>query len=153
MTTDNRMTSDLITEVFDVLERHGYHESGNQHAGVAGQVIRDAARSCDGSQGHPCRAAINQAQSPPAPPETPDPEPEPRPNIPEDDLDAVTLTHAEVRTVLTSLDLAAAWKRDRAERCAHCQDQSRLRDARTYDQMARQVLRDEQTTRNGRGQP
>ena len=122
-------------------------------------MIRNAARIYEGTQDHPYRAAINQASSPPVPPGTPDPEPGPGPDIPEDDLDAVTLTHAEVRTVLTSLDLAAAWQCDRAERCAHGPDRSCfacqlcLRDARTYDQMARQVLQDKQTTRNARDQP
>ena len=81
------------------------------------------------------------------------------PSVPEDDLDAVTLTHAEVRTVLTSLDLAADWKRDRAGMCADCPDQScfacqlRLQDARTYDQLAVQLLHDEQATRDERSQP
>ena len=45
MTSDNRMTWDLILEVFDVLERHGYHESDNRHTGQAGRVIRDLTRS------------------------------------------------------------------------------------------------------------
>jgi hypothetical protein len=122
-------------------------------------MIRNAARIYEGTQDHPYRAAINQASSPPVPPGTPDPEPGPGPDIPEDDLDAVTLTHAEVRTVLTSLDLAAAWKRDRAGECAHCPDQScvacqlRLQDAAAYDQMARQILHDEQATRDGRRRP
>jgi hypothetical protein len=159
MTTDNRTTRDLNLDVSGVPERHGYHESGSQHTALAGQVIRDAARICDGTRDHPSRPAVSQAPSPPAPPGTPDPEPGPGPDIPDDDLAAVTLTHAEVRTVLTSLDLAAARQRDRADRCAHCQDQSclacqlRRRDARTDDQMARQVLQDEQATRNARGQP
>jgi hypothetical protein len=89
---------------------------------------------------------------PPAPSRALDPEP--GPSVPEDDLDAVTLTHAEARTVLTSLDLAAEWKRDRAEMCADCPDQScfacelRLREARTYDQLAVQLLQDEQAARN-----
>ena len=103
--------------------------------------------------------SINQAPSPSIPPEPPGPEPEPGPSVPEDDLDAVTLTHAEVRTVLTSLDLAADWKRDRAGTCADCPDQScftcqlRLQDARTYDRLALQLLHDEQATRDERSQP
>ena len=74
-------------------------------------------------------------------------------------MDAVTLTHAEVRTVLTSLDLAADWKRDRAEMCTDCPDQScfacqlRLQDARSYDQLAVQLLHDEQAARDARTQP
>ena len=70
-----------------------------------------------------------------------------------------SLTHAEVRTILTALDLAADWKRDRAETCADCPDQScsacqlRLRDAHTYDQLAAQILHAEQATRAARHQP
>jgi hypothetical protein len=61
MTTDNRMTRELIRQVSGVLERHGCHESGSQHAALAGQVIRDAAHICDGTQDHPVEPAINQA--------------------------------------------------------------------------------------------
>ena len=79
--------------------------------------------------------------------------------VPEDDLAPVTLTHAQVRTVLTTLDIAADWGRYRAEMCTDCADQScftcelRLQDARTYDQLARQLLHDEQATRTARRQP
>ena len=89
--------------------------------------------------------------------EPPGAEPEPGPPIPEDELDAVTLTHAEVRTVLSSLDLAAEWKRDRDRMCTDCADQScftcqrRLREARTYDQLAVH-LHDEQAAQSLRRQ-
>ena len=59
---------------------------------------------------------------------------------------------------MTSLGLAAEWKRDRAEMCAACPDQScfscelRLREAGTYDQLAIQLLHDEQATRAARRQ-
>ena len=78
--------------------------------------------------------------------------------MPEEDLNVVPLTHAQVRTVLTTLDIAAEWERDRAELCTDCADQScyacelRLRDARTYDQLARQLLHDEQAARTARRQ-
>ena len=156
---DHRIGLDLFTDVLDVLHRHGFARGDDEHAGRAIFLISDLAGIYEGTQDHPVGPAINQASSTPAPPEPPDPEPELGPNIPEDDLDAVTLTHAEIRTVLTSLDLAAAWQRDRAERCTFCRDQScfacqlRLRDVRTYDQMARQVLHDEQATRDARNQP
>ena len=57
------------------------------------------------------------------------------------------------------LDIAADWKRDRAEMCTDSADQSccacelRLRDARTYDQLTRQLLHDEQAARIPRRQP
>ncbi len=156
---DHRIGLDLFTDVLDVLERHGFARGDDQHAGRAIFLIGDLARIYEGSQHHPYGPSINQAPSPPAPPEPPGPEPEPGPNIPEDDLDAVTLTHAEVRTVLTSLDLAADWKRDHAETCEYCPDQScyacqlRLQDARTYDQLAVQLLHDEQAARDARTEP
>ena len=157
--TDNRMRLRLITDVLDVLHRHGYARGDNEHAGRAVLLIGDLARIYEGAQDHPHGPSAGQAPSPSAAPGPPGPEPESAPDIPEDDLDAVTLTHAEVRTVLTSLDLAAAWKRDHAGRCAHCPDQScfacqlDLRDASIHDQMACQLLHDEQAARDARSQP
>ncbi len=155
---DHRIGLDLFTDVLDVLHRHGFARGDEQHAGRAIFLIGDLARIYEGTQDHPVEPSSSHAPSTP-PPEPPVPEPEPGPNIPEDDLDAVTLTHAEVRTVLTSLDLAADWKRGRAGMCADCPDQScfacqlRLKDARTYDQLAVQLLHDEQATRDERSQP
>ena len=154
---DHRIGLDLFTDVLDVLERHGFARGDDQHAGRALFLISDLARIYEGTQDHPYGPSISQALSPPPSPEPPGPEP--GPPVPEDDLDAVTLTHAEVRTVLTSLDLAADWKRDHAETCADCPDQScyacqlRHQDARTYDQLAVQLLHDEQATRDARRQP
>ena len=147
---DHRIGLDLFTDVLDVLHRHGFVRGDIEHQGRAIFLIRDLARTYEGTQDHPYGPSISQAPSPQMSPEAPGPEP--GPSVPEDDLDAVTLTHAEVRTVLTSLDLAADWKRDRAEMCADCPDQScyacqlRHQDARTYDQLAVQLLHDEQAS-------
>ena len=155
---DHRIGLNLYNDVLDVLHRHGFARGDDQHAGRALFLIGDLARIYEGTQDHPYGPSITQASYLPAPPEPPGPAPEPGPSVPEDDLDAVTLTHAEVRTVLTSLDLAADWKRDRAEMCTDCADQScfacelRLREARTYDQLAIQLLHDEQPARNLRRQ-
>jgi hypothetical protein len=157
--TDHRIGLDLFTDVLDVLHRHVFARGDDQHAGRAIFLIGDLARIYEGTQDHPVGPPINQAPSPSAPIGPSGPQPEPGPSVPEGDLDAVTLTHAEVRTVLTSLDLAADWKRDHAETCADCPDQScyacqlRLQDARTYDQLAAQLLHDEQATRDARSQP
>ncbi len=154
---DHRMGLNLCNDVLDVLHRHGFARSDDQHAGRALFLIGDLARSYEGSQDHPYGPAVTQAPHLPAPPGPPGPEPEPGPSAPEDDRDAVTLTRADVRTVLSSLDLAAEWKRDRAGMCTDCADQScltcqrRLREARTYDQLAVQ-LHDEQAARNPRRQ-
>ena len=155
MTSDDRLTWGFIT---DVLERHGYHRGDNEHTGQAIGLIRDIARIYEGTLDVPCGGYVVVPSSQPLAPQLPGPEPEPGTSVPEDDLDAVTLTHAEVRTVLTSLDLAADWKRDHAETCTYCADQScfacelRLREARTYDRLAVQLLQDEQATRDIRRQ-
>jgi hypothetical protein len=120
MTSGNRITPGFIQDILDALERHGYLRSDDQHADRANALIGDLARICQDTQDHPYRHSIGQAPSLSAAPEPSGPETEPGPSVPEVDLDAVTLTHAEVRTVLTSLDLAADWKRDHAETCGYC---------------------------------
>ena len=154
---DHRIGLDLFNDVLDVLHRHGFARGDDQHAGRAIFLIGELARIYEGSQDHPFGPSINPVLSAAAP-EPPGPEPEPGPSVPEDDLDPVTLTHTQVRTVLTTLDIAADWKRDRAEMCTDCADQScftcglRLREARTYDQLAGHLLHDEQAARNLRRQ-
>ena len=156
--SDHRIGPDLFNDVLDVLHRHGFARGDDQHADRAIFLIGDLARTYEGSQDHPYGPSITQASYLSAPPETPGPEPEPGPSVPEDDLDAVTLTHAEVRTVLTALDQAADWKHDHITRCPYCADQScfkcqlRFQDARTYDQLAVQLLHDEQAARDLRRQ-
>jgi hypothetical protein len=158
MTSDDRLTWGFITDVLDVMERHGYHRGDNEHTGQAIGLIHDVARIYDGTLDVPRGGYVVVPSSQPSAPQLPGPEPEPGLSVPEDDLDAVTLTHAEIRTVLTSLDLAADWKRDHAETCTYCADQScfacelRLREARTYDRLAVQLLQDEQATRDIRRQ-
>ena len=139
-----------------MLHRHGFARGDDQHAGRAIFLIGDLARIYEGSRTtptgppsprrHTCRHPSGPAQNP---------------NLdvrPRGRSDAVTLTHAEVRTVLTSLDLAADWKRDRAQMCADCADQScfacqlRLQEARTYDQPGRPAAARRQAARNLRRQ-
>ena len=154
MTSDNRMTWDLILDVFDVLERHGYHESDNQHTGQAGRVIRDLAHVYEGTRDAPYGTYPDQAP--------PSPHPEPRRAVQQADPDAVLLTSTDVSTVLAALDVAADYKRDRAEMCADCPDQScpacqtRLHDAQAYDQIAGQMLQSAeavQAARHGQAEP
>jgi hypothetical protein len=156
---DHRIGLDLFTDVLGVLDQPGFTRGDNEHAGRAIFLISDLARIYEGTQDHPYGPSSSQPPPPPPALEPPVPEPGPGPSVPEDDLDAVTLTHAEARTVLTSLDLAAAWKRDRARRGARCPDRScfarqlRREDARTYDQLAVRLLHDEQAARDARSQP
>jgi hypothetical protein len=50
MTSDDRLTSGLILDVLDVLERHGYHPYDNQHTGQAIGAILDLAYVYDGTR-------------------------------------------------------------------------------------------------------
>jgi hypothetical protein len=134
MTSDGRLASGLILDVLDVLERHGYHPYDNRHTGQAIGAILDLAYVYDGTRD---TSYLNHA--------SPGPHTEPGPSDPDAD-DAVILTGAEVRIVVTALDIAADHKCGRAAACADCADQtcpacqSRLRDAQAYDQMATQML-------------
>ena len=49
MTDDERLTWGFILEVLDVLERHGYRRSDDQHTGQAIGLIRDVARIYEGT--------------------------------------------------------------------------------------------------------
>jgi len=132
---DHQMGLKLITDVLDVLDRHGYVRGDDEHAGRAIFLVSDLARIYERSQDHPFGPSINQAPSPP-PPEPPG----------QDSRDAVIVPASELKTMLAALDIAAACKRDRAEMCTDCPDQScpacqtHLHDARAYDQMAGRML-------------
>ncbi len=131
---DHRIGLALITDILDVLERHGYTRGDNEHAGRAIFLIGDLARIYEGSQEHPFGPTLNGI-----PLRT-----EPAPSGPVTQ-DAVLVPVGQVKTLLIALDTAADYQRDRAELCADCSDQScpscesRLRDARTYDHMYEQL--------------
>jgi hypothetical protein len=154
---DHRIGLDLITGVPDAPHRHELARD-DPHASRAIVLTSDMPRIDEGSQDQPCRPPVTQAPYLPAPLAPPSPEPEPGPSAPGDDPDAVTLTHSQVRTVLTTLAIAAERKRDHAETCTGCAGQSCfarelcLRDARTYDQPTRQLL-DGQAARSAGRQP
>ncbi len=114
MTSDDRMSWGLIADVLGVLERHGYHRYDDQHTGQAIGVIGDLARVCKGTREAPYGTYLGQVP--------PSPHPGPGQPVSEADQDAVILTGAEVTTVVTALDLAADYKRDRAAACADCAD-------------------------------
>ena len=133
--TDHRMNLDLITDMFGLLDRHGYTRGDNEHTGRAILLLGDLARIYEGSQDHPF--GPNIAEIPPRPEPVP-PEPNRR--------HAVTVPTGEVKTLISALIIAADYKRDRAEMCADCADQScptcewRLRDAQAYDRAHIQLL-------------
>jgi hypothetical protein len=133
--TGNRTGVPLITDILDVLDRHGYTRSDNAHTARAILLISDLAHIYEGSQDHPFGPSISEV--PPRPEPVP-PEPTRR--------DAVTVPTGEVKTLISALIIAADYKRDRAEMCADCADQScptcewRLRDAQAYDRAHVQLL-------------
>lgn len=73
--------------------------------------------------------------------------------------DTVVLTGTEVGPVVAALDLAADYKRDRAETCADCADRScpachsRLAEAQAYDRIAARMLRTAQAADPGHREP
>lgn len=131
--TMDRQTHRLVSEILTVLERHGHHAHDREHTDRAVNVIVQLAGIYDGTRDIPASTGRHAASQP---------HPEPRP---EPDSDAVVLTGADISTVLGALGLAAEYKRDLAETCADCADQScitcqyRLRDAQGYDRLANRI--------------
>ena len=132
MADDQRLTWGFILEVFDVLERHGYRRSDSEHTGQAIGLIRQVARIYEGTLDAPVGGYVVVPSSPSAGPQQPAPP----------GRDAVIVSAGEVKTLLAALDDTAGYKRDRAETCADCTDQScttcqwRLQAADIYDQLA-----------------
>jgi len=133
--TDDRMNLDLITEMLDMLDRHGYARSDDEHTARAIVLISDLAHIYEGSLDHPFGPYIGEI-----PPRT---EPEPLTPVGQD---AVLVPAGEVKNLLVALDIAADYQRDRAELCADCTGQtcpaceSRLRDAQAYGHLSAQLI-------------
>jgi hypothetical protein len=108
--TGDRTSPDLITEMLDMLDRHGYVRGDKEHTGRAILLISDLAHIYEGSQDHPFGPYINEI--PPIRTEPAPPEPVGQ--------DAVLVSPGEVKTLLAALDIAADYQRDRAELCADC---------------------------------
>ncbi len=129
MTSDDRLTWGFITDVLDALERHGYHRGDNEHTGQAIGLIRDVARIYEGTLDAPRGSYVVVPSSQPTALQPPGPP-------------AAVVSADQVKILLAALDDAAEYKRDRAETCADCADQScttcqwRLQAAEAYDQMA-----------------
>jgi len=69
--TDNRTGVALITDILDVLDRHGYTRGDNAHTARAIVLISDLAHIYEGSQDHPFGPYIGEIppRTEPAPPE------------------------------------------------------------------------------------
>jgi len=128
------MNPDLIHDVLDVLDRHGYARADDEHTGRAVLLISDLAHIYEGAQDHPFGPYNEVSLS------RTEPAPEPAAQ------DAVTVPAGEVKTPLAALDIAADYKRDRAAACADCTSQScptcqsRLQNARAYDRLAAHLI-------------
>jgi hypothetical protein len=136
MTSDHRITSGFIHDIPDAPERHGRARSDDLHAGHAAGLTGDPARSYDGTQDAAPGRYAGVSSSQPAAPQPPGPPGQ----------DAVLVSAGQVKTLLAALDDAAEYKRDRAETCADCADQScttcqwRLQAAEAYDQLADRMI-------------
>ncbi len=139
--TGDRMNLGVITEMLDVLDRHGYARGDDEHTARAIVLISDLAHIYEGSLDHPFGPCIGEI-----PPRT---EPEPLTPVGQD---AVLVPVGEVKNLLVALDIAADYKRDRAELCADCTGQtcpaceSRLRDAQAYDHLSAQLIQPAEAT-------
>ena len=133
----HRMDLGLFTDVLDVLDRHGFAR-GDDRARRAGPSL--LIRTWPASTKAPRTTRSGPLSTRRHAPRT-GPEPSGQ-----DSRHAVIVPASELTTVLAALDIAADCKRDRAEMCADCPDQScpacqtRLHDARAYDQMAGRML-------------
>jgi hypothetical protein len=133
MTGDDRLTWGFIADVLYVMERHGYHRGDNEHTGQAIGLIRDVARIYEGILDPPRGGYVVVPSSQPTTPE-------------HLGQPAVIVPAGQVKALLAALDDAAEYKRDRAETCADCADQScttcqwRLQTAVTYSQLAEQLI-------------
>ena len=132
--TDDRMNLSLITEMLDMLDRHGYTRGDNEHTAPAIVLISDLAHIYEGSPDHPFGPYIKEVP-PRAEPALPEPATQ----------DAIVLPADQVSTIVAALDEASVSKRDRAATCADCADQScgtcqwRLQAAQAYDSLAVQL--------------
>ena len=132
--TDQRMNPELIHDILDVLDRHGYARADDEHTRRAVLLISDLAHIYEGAQDHPFGPYNEVSRS------RTEPAPEPAAQ------DTVTVPAGEVTTLLAALDIAADYKRDRAAVCADCTSQSCptcqscLQHARAYDRLAAHLI-------------
>lgn len=134
MTSDDRLTSNLFSDILGVLERHGYRRSDDYHVEQVIRAVNDLTCIYEGTR------ETQPGQEPPSP------HPGPAPPAHKADQDAVILSHADVSTVFAAADIAADDKRYRVEMCPDCPDQScpacqtHLRDAEAFDRIADRML-------------
>jgi hypothetical protein len=140
----DRQTHRMVSEIITILERHGHHAADREHADQAIAMIGDLARTYDGTRDATFSAGHDS---------TPAPAPGPRPFSRPTEPDTLILSGVDIGTAFSAFDLAADYKRNLAETCADCTNQScetcrtRLRDAETYDRLADRIMLHRLTTR------
>jgi hypothetical protein len=139
MNSGHRHDWGMIIDVLNVLEQHGYRQADDQHTGRAVGLIGDLARIYHGAQEAPASASLVPAPR--------SPQPSPGQPAPAATSNAEAIASVGMHTILAALDEASGYKRDRAECCADCADQScstcqhRLETARAYDSLAARLMR------------
>ena len=114
MNDDDRPSWSMIIDVLDVLEKHGYRRGDDQHTGRAVRLVGDLARIYEGTQEVPVGARL-----------VPEPSQASR-----EQAARAAAGHAEaiagtrMPVILSALDEASDYKRNRAAACADCTDQS-----------------------------
>ena len=130
----DRHTHRLVSEIINVLNRHGHHARDRQHADQAIDMAAQLAQVYDGTLDIPASTGRSAAPQPRSGPRS------------EPDPDALVLTGADISTVLAALGLASEYKRDLAESCADCADQScvscqdRRQDAHGYERLSERII-------------
>jgi hypothetical protein len=139
MSNSARHNWGLVIDVLEVLEQHGYHQADDQHTGRAVELVGDLARIYEGTQEAPAGAYTV------APPRPRQPGQQRPAAVPTSSVEAIA--GAGMHTILAALGDASDYKRDRAEVCADCADQScstcqhRLDAARSYESLSVRLMR------------
>lgn len=139
MSSDRRHNWGVIIDVLNVLEQHGYRQADDQHTGRAVGLIGDLARIYEGTQEAPAGAYVGSVPQPR--------QPSSDPPASASTSSAQAIAGAGMHIILAALDEASDYKRDRAECCADCADQScgtcqhRLEVARSYESLAARLMR------------
>ncbi len=125
----DRPSWSMIIDVLDVLEKHGYRRGDDQHTGRAVRLVGDLARIYEGTQEVPVGARL-----------VPEPSLEQAGRAAAGNAEAIA--GAGMPVILSALDEASDYKRDRSAACSDCADQScgicqhRLDAALAYESLA-----------------
>ena len=63
MTSDDRLTGNLFSDIVGVLERHGYRRSGNHHVEQVIRAVGDLTRTCEGTEAAPDAVVVSGAEA------------------------------------------------------------------------------------------